>query len=117
MKTSKTLLLASVVTATLTYAGAANAGDVAQSPRGKANQITHVRATHSDPNLVSGEYAGAANRARGMFHSMVASEGARDINLVSGNYPGAAAKDPNRELHGPQFKLAPLIQERNEGAK
>jgi len=116
MKATNTLILAGAVAAAFALTTTAQAGEVL-SPRAKANQITHVSSTKTDVNLVSGSYAGAATRAGTMFHSTVASGPVKDINLVSGNYLGAAVKSPQRDLRGPEFRIAPLIEKRNAGQK
>jgi len=117
MKTFKTILLAGVVGMSMAFAGAATAGEVFLSPRAKANQIVHVASTTADVNLAAEPYAGATTRLRTTFHSMVASGPAKDINMVSGNYLGAAAKSPYRDLRGMEFRIAPLIEKRNQSQK
>lgn len=117
MKTFNTILLAGAVAASFTLASSAKAGDVVMSPRAQANQITRVSGVNTDPNLVSGWYAGTGNKANGIFHSMVPSGSVADINLVSGDYLGAAAKSPHRDLRGVEFQVAPLIEKRNKATK
>ena len=113
MKTINALLLAGTVAVSFTFAISAKAGEVFLSPRAQANQTARVSGTGTDRNLVSGWYAGTANKANGIFHSMVASGSVKDINLAGANYLGAAAKSPHRDLRGMEFQIAPLVEKRN----
>ena len=115
MKTITTLLLAATVSFTL--ASSARAVDVAQSPRGQANQIARVSGVNNDVNLVSGSYLGAGYKALHTPPHMVASGPVADINLAGANYLGAAAKSPFRDLRGVEYQIAPLIEKRNASQK
>lgn len=113
MKTINTLILAGTVAFSFAAANVVSAVEVLHSPRGQANQITRVSGVNTDRNWVSGRYLGAQLKSLNTFHSMEASGSVKDINLVSGNYLGAAAKNPQRDLKGVQFEIAPLIEKRN----
>lgn len=105
MKTINTLLLAGAVTFGFTLASSASA-DVLLSPRAKANQIAVVPGIANEPNLVSGNYAGAALKAKSLAHSVVTNSGSQP-NLVSGNYAGAGVKNP--AAPAAQFQIAPVV--------
>ena len=109
MKKMNSLLLAGAAVASLTLVGQVQA-DVFLSPRAQANQIARISGPGSGPSTVSGSYLGAGNKAASMFPTTVSGSSESRPNLVSGNYPGAAAKSPIHELRGAQFEIAPAVE-------
>ena len=106
MKTINTLLLAGAVALGFTLTTTAKADEPFLSPKAKANQIHRVSSVDSSPNLVSGNYLGAA--AKTEFNRVkVVPSGTVTPNLISGNYLGAGAKNPYPRTAS--FQGAPLI--------
>ncbi len=112
MKMINTLLFAGVVVGGLALVPLSRA-DVAASPRVQANQIKRISSTEAGPNLVSGDYLGAAAKASAMFQSTVSGSTDNGPSLVSGNYLGAAAKSPTYEARPAQFEIAPVVEKAN----
>lgn len=114
MKTINKLLLTAAIAVGMTTAMQSFAGEPLHSPRGLANIVKHVPGKNSDPNYVSGWYAGAAVKQGAMFHSGVDSRGIKDVNLAAHRTrPTISPKDPRfetawRENAVKEFQIAPI---------
>ena len=104
-----TLLIAAATATLLTAVNTASADEPLLSPRAKANQSHRASSGDSGPNLVNGNYLGAATKSAANQPKMASSTGSSP-NLVSGNYAGAAAKNPIRDLRSTEkdIQVAPL---------
>ena len=101
MKTLNSLLLAGAVALGFTLTPTARADEPFLSPKAKANQISRVSGGDTSPNLVSGNYLGAATKMEANRAKVVSSGGATTPNLASGNYLGAGAKNPHWRMSPP----------------
>lgn len=102
------LLLAGAVALGFTLTTTAKADEPFLSPKAAAlrHDFRTVPSTDTSPNLVSGNYLGAA--AKTEFNRVkVVPGGTVTPNLVSGNYLGAGAKNPYPRTAS--FEIAPLV--------
>ncbi len=110
-----TLLLAGAMALGFTLTTTAMADEPFLSPKAAAlrHDFRTVPGTGTSPNLVSGNYLGAAAKTEFSRAKVVAS-GTVTPNLVSGNYLGAGAKNPYPRTAS--FGIAPLVG-RDKSAK
>ena len=109
MKTMNTLLLAGAIALGFTLTTTTKADEPFLSPKAAAlrHDFRKVSSTDTSPNLVSGNYLGAAAKTEANHVRVVSSGGAATPNLVSGNYLGAGAKNPYPRTAS--FEIAPLV--------
>lgn len=107
MKTFNKILLVSAVAVGFTLAQPTKADEPLLSPRGRANQITRISGTNSDPDLVHGRPIGMAVKTQSLHPTIVAGSSKNDPDLVHG-VPLVMGKNPLRDLRGKAFEVAPL---------
>jgi hypothetical protein len=114
MKQIHTLLFAGALAAGFVLATQAKA-DTFLSPRAQASQTKTVSDAEAGVSLASGHYLGAGLRAANLFLVSMPGGTEATPNLVSGQYAGAAARNPARELSGAQFEIAPVAEPGTSG--